>query len=139
MIGCSADCVSLHVLHIRPVSGCAPGSCGTLSMSPRGSCQLQHFLKLHEHLKADRDSICAHFCETVIPYQGVTGKEGSRAWSLKVPLGTAGSSLGVALPNSPVQMFSGGPDAQENLLGLCCSHHKSVSRLWAELWARFAC
>lgn len=38
-----------------------------------------------------------------------------------------------------VQMFSGGPDAQENLLGLCCSHHKSVSRLWAELWARFAC
>lgn len=61
--GCGADPVSLHVLHIRPVSGCAPGSCGTLSMakSPRGSCQQQHFQKLHEHLKANRDSKCAHF------------------------------------------------------------------------------
>lgn len=57
------------VLHVRPVSGCAPGSSGTLAMAkdPRGSCQLQHFQKLHEHLKADRDSICAHFCESVIP------------------------------------------------------------------------
>lgn len=33
--------------------------------------------------------------------QGVTEKEGGRAWSLKVPLCTAGNSLGVTLHSSP--------------------------------------
>lgn len=74
-----------------------------MSKSLRGSCQLQHLQKLHEHLEAARDSVCAHFCDSVVPYQGMTEKEGSRAWSLKVPLCSAGNRLGVALPNSPVQ------------------------------------
>jgi len=46
-IGCGADHLSLHALHVSPMSGCHCGSCGTLSMtqSPGAPVKCSVFLR----------------------------------------------------------------------------------------------